>query len=985
MSVKISRWIAPATLSAIGLAWLPMAVASSPARATETTPAGVVVVAAPAGGPAATAGIRVGDVLLRWRRDASPPANTEPASGSLGSPFDLSLAVAEEMPRGPFRLSGTRAGEPFDVPVPPGYWSLVTRPSLAPSLLDAFQAVEDAVAAGNVAGAVAHARRLIFLARDEATSTDAVWAQSHLGDQLATAKRHDEAETAYREAIVAAEAVGDPAVTILLLRDLGRFLAYSRYDGESAAEAYRRAGALAYEMGGDRMIVANVDLWSADAAFVRQDYAAARETLLRSATRSERLAPASFARALAETNLGTTMWRMGDFVAAEAHLRRAEALSSNAAPRDRNTAAAMLALVARVRGDLATAERIQRAVLANQEAVGTPQAVATAQSHLAGVLAAAGKLDEAETLYEAALTTRRAEAPEGHPVASTLGALGGIAMQRGDVGRAQSLFEEARVTFAATSPGGVSVADMTFELARLAARRERPGQAEALVRQALTDRLMRTPDALPVARMSHFLGGLLRDSKRPTEALEAFRTAVTVLEAQTERLGGTDEQRVGFAAQWGHFYRDLIALEMAMGHAKAAFHTLERSRARQLLELLRQRRIDIEQPAPLDLTGVHAALDAGTLLLSYSIGPDASWLFAVGPGSGDFRAVPLAVREADLAADVETLRSARSRRSPRQRGQRAALRRKLSTHVLSDVADLVVRADRVLVVADGALHFLPFAALDDPAGPGRLIERLPVFTAASATVFAALKRTRRAFALRPVVAFGDPRYGAARAASTVESPRLARALDQGLDLAPLPSSRIEAEAMRAIYGDRARLWLGPDATEARAKAIGADAGLVDFACHAVIDDRMPLESSLVLSLPGEERREGDEDGLLQAWEIFEQVKLDADLVTLSACDTGLGTVRTGEGLLGLTRAFHDAGARSVLAARWRIGDETTAILMRHFYEGLHAGLPKAEALRAAQLSFLREPVPVERDGVTVEIDASDPFHWAAFQLVGDWR
>jgi CHAT domain-containing protein len=114
-------------------------------------------------------------------------------------------------------------------------------------------------------------------------------------------------------------------------------------------------------------------------------------------------------------------------------------------------------------------------------------------------------------------------------------------------------------------------------------------------------------------------------------------------------------------------------------------------------------------------------------------------------------------------------------------------------------------------------------------------------------------------------------------------------------------------------------------------------------------EQFPLESGLALSLPGDGGQE-KENGLLQAWEVLEHVRVDADLVTLSACQTGLGSEMAGEGLLGLTWAFQYAGARSVLASLWEVSDASTADLMRRFYRHFSAGIPKAEALRRAQSS-----------------------------------
>jgi len=220
-----------------------------------------------------------------------------------------------------------------------------------------------------------------------------------------------------------------------------------------------------------------------------------------------------------------------------------------------------------------------------------------------------------------------------------------------------------------------------------------------------------------------------------------------------------------------------------------------------------------------------------------------------------------------------------------------------------------------------------------------------------------------------VVGFGDPAFAAP--ASRSQDPAATRALKLGLRFGPLPAARRELEALRSLAPDDARIWLGAAATEERAKTVGRDARILHFATHGFTDEEFPLESGLALSTPVP-RSEGGDNGILQAWEIFESLRLDADLVTLSACQTGLGRELAGEGLLGLTWAFQYAGARSVLASLWEVDDASTAELMRRFYGHLGRGLSKAEALRLAQVELLRRP------------STSAPFFWAAFQLMGEW-
>jgi CHAT domain-containing protein len=279
----------------------------------------------------------------------------------------------------------------------------------------------------------------------------------------------------------------------------------------------------------------------------------------------------------------------------------------------------------------------------------------------------------------------------------------------------------------------------------------------------------------------------------------------------------------------------------------------------------------------------------------------------------------------------------------------------------------------MVIVPDGPLHLLPFAALHDPLSRRRyVVEAKPFIVASSATLYDTLTRSApRGAAPTAVVGFGDPVYPSAgdRDAGSA-SATVARAFDRGLSLTPLPATRRELAALRSL-SPQARLWLGAEATEERAKALGRDARIVHFACHGYLDEQFPLESGLALSMSA--GPDAGENGLLQAWEVFESVRFDADLVTLSACQTGLGQDMGGEGLLGLTWAFQYAGARSVLATLWEVNDASTAELMRAFYRNVAAGVPAPEALRRAQVALLRNA------------STAPPYFWASFTLAGAGR
>jgi CHAT domain-containing protein len=409
----------------------------------------------------------------------------------------------------------------------------------------------------------------------------------------------------------------------------------------------------------------------------------------------------------------------------------------------------------------------------------------------------------------------------------------------------------------------------------------------------------------------------------------------------------------------------------------------EQQEIKSRMQLAAPRVAALRYPDAFDLAATQQILDPGTLLLSYALGDQRGHLFAIGPGPGEVRVFPIPMGAAELRDEIRRLHSLlRPGEAVDAVRFRAA---RLGELLLAAAADPIQRAERLLILPDGPLHTLPFAALVVAGEDGRqryLVELKPVTVAASATVFAELKKWRREIGEIRLTAFGDPLYDplsvAAKPAAGRPEPVLRTALELGLRLDPLPATRIEIEGLEALFPESSHVFLGAAATEERAKSLAADSNAIHFACHGVVDARLPLESALVLSLPTDRRRSG-ENGLLQAWEIFEQMRIDADLVTLSACDTALGQELAGEGMLGLARAFQYAGARSVLASLWGVSDASTAQLMKHFYGAWKRGRTKDEALRDAQLELIRSTENMAQGSF------AHPFYWAAFKLIGDWR
>ena len=193
----------------------------------------------------------------------------------------------------------------------------------------------------------------------------------------------------------------------------------------------------------------------------------------------------------------------------------------------------------------------------------------------------------------------------------------------------------------------------------------------------------------------------------------------------------------------------------------------------------------------------------------------------------------------------------------------------------------------------------------------------------------------------------------------------------------LPNSRKEVEEIATLFGKSATVRLDLQATETAVRQESRNHSILHFAIHGWLDDQIGLNSGLVLTRPELSGRKPtrEDNGLLQAWEIFDQLRLNADLVVLSACDSGLGQELGGEGLIGLTRSLQYAGARSIAVSLWEVDDASTAELMKAFYRQLQKGTSKDVALQNAMAAV--------RDNQT-NPRWRHPRYWSAFILVGSW-
>jgi CHAT domain-containing protein len=281
------------------------------------------------------------------------------------------------------------------------------------------------------------------------------------------------------------------------------------------------------------------------------------------------------------------------------------------------------------------------------------------------------------------------------------------------------------------------------------------------------------------------------------------------------------------------------------------------------------------------------------------------------------------------------------------------------------------------IVPDGALWELPFQALHAGAR-GYLLEQYAVFYAPSLSVLREMGRRRDARTSAPrggkpssgasLFALGNPVLSGAivaRAGATRDEP-----------LSQLPSAEREVNTLGQLYGrERSRILIGPQAREAAVKSEAGGYRVLHFATHALLDDRNPMYSRILLA---SEPDGSGEDGLLEAWEVM-KLNLSAELTVLSACQTARGRVAPGEGMIGMSWALFVAGSPAAVVSQWEVDSERSATLMVEFHRNLLRSTPggrrsqtKSEALRQAALKLLRGPY-------------SHPAYWAGFILIGDER
>jgi CHAT domain-containing protein len=352
------------------------------------------------------------------------------------------------------------------------------------------------------------------------------------------------------------------------------------------------------------------------------------------------------------------------------------------------------------------------------------------------------------------------------------------------------------------------------------------------------------------------------------------------------------------------------------------------------------------------------------MILEYALGSPKSHCLVI--TNREIRAIVLPYRDRIEATVDVYLGQLRSRKAGKDSARRLY-------EMLIDPVGLDSTIRRVIVVPDGKLHLLPFDALVDSRGNYLLADHVVTY-APSSTVFHLLRtQPENDSAKVPLLAIGDVPYQGGTNLIAAKSPPsgVTRGLYdvQGEKLPFLPGTAEEVATIAEIAGARSVLLMGPRATEASFRAQALERiRVIHIAAHGVSSSAFPERAALVLARSSND----DNDGLLQAREIS-QMHMAAELVTLSACETGAGRLVGQEGIVNLVRAFLFAGARTVVASLWAADDVFTTSLMKQFYENLATrGVDRGAALQRAKLEM------IEQSG-----DQAVPFYWAGFTLIGE--
>lgn len=766
-------------------------------------------------------------------------------------------------------------------------------------------------------------------------------------------------------------------------------------DFERAVEYGNRALAVAREIG-DKAAVGAALSNLASSMNSRGDYRSSLEfneealEIFEQINQSERIA-------LTLNNIGNTYLRQNDFTVAEDYFRRGLAL---------------------------------------REKIGDRDGIARSNFKLGELKIAQASYAAALPFLKRAVELRETEAKDPANLAAALSLTGDVYFRQNDLPKAKDFYERA-LTLADSVGDQETTAAILVSAARFnLANGERDAAAAKISRAIEIAAALNLRETLWEAQTLAGEIWLARNDK--TQARQSFEAAIKTIEESRLLIAGGERERQQFFESKIKPYHALIELLIGEKKNEAAFAFAERAKARVLLDVLQTGRAQLnkamtapeqEQEAKLrnriyaannqlqneaakekpdaariadlqkNLAQARTALDsfttllyiahpelkiqrgetsvadlngldkifatADSALLEYVVTENRAFVFVLAPVKKKMtlEAFPIEIKRGDLSKAIENFRGKIARRDLRF-GDDA---KKLFNLLLAPVARQIGSLPRLVIAPDGALWELPFQALIDNQNK-YLVETAAVSYAPSLSVLAEIAgKKNKQFAETNFLGFGNP----SRAAKTISEEKISRPVLMGDNFADLPEAKKQVEELSKLYGaNRSLIFTGARATETEFKQQAGKYKILHLATHGILDDASPLYSYILLADGG---ASGEEDGRLEARELM-RMNLSANLVVLSACETGRGRIGAGEGLIGLSWAFFVAGSPTTVASLWKVESVGTTELMLNFYRRLQDNTKpasKAGALQSASIALLKSE------------KFAHPFYWAGFSVIGD--
>ena len=861
--------------------------------------------------------------------------------------------------------------------------------------------------------------------------TEIARATHNIGNVHLSQGEYAQALERYRQGMAMYEALDDKAGIASILNDIGNV--HRQQSDYTQALDYFQKGLAIREALGNQAGVATALNYIGIVHGSQGNHAQALEYFQRSLKiREEIRDEVGIARSL--NNLGLAEWHLGDYARALEYLQRsllmAESLGDKTGIPNRLV---NIGLVHDIQGSYEQALEYYRKSLAIFESFGNKSGSARALSNIGSVHSDQGNYPQALEYYQKSLALVESLGDKAG-VAETIFNIGIVHSRQGDYAQALERFQKSLAMYealglkdniagalkstgntyglqknyvksleyaerAATVARSIGASEKLWDSLTIVHRAYRHLNRPVEARQALEEAItiietLRYQVAGGVEAQQRFFQSkvspyhamieLLMREGRPADALtfaEYAKARVLLDVLKTGRVNSAKAMTGQEQEQESKLRSELVSLNTQVTRASQQ-ESPDQARLDELKSLREKARLKYEAfqtslyaahpelraqrgDAPVVKGDEIAALlpNAGSALLEYLVTDEMTYLFAITKSAG-LQVYALPIKRDELIKQTESFRLQLAGRDLGFRASAGGL-----YQLLLKPAEAQLRGKTNLIIApDDKLWDLPFQALLTQAGR-YVLESSAVSYVPSLTVLREMKaqrnRRRAETTGTAVLALGNPTIGKETIGRAAVALR-----DEKLN--PLPEAEKEVKALGQLYGSaRSKIYIGAEAREDRLKAEAAQARILHFATHGILNNASPMYSHLVLAQGGR-----NEDGLLEAWELT-QMDLRADLVVLSACETARGRFGAGEGVIGLSWAMFVAGAPATLVSQWKVESASTRELMLGFHQRLMASskakMTKAEALRQAALKLMKNP------------GASHPFYWAGFVLVGDGR